>query len=185
MKQHTGEAWSTPLILCIKSVVRSTHTITYIAYYIKRRVLLFHKHRSNCLLSRYIIYIFVATRTDTAHSQERILLPIYSYLSSLFNWCWAPFHKRFFHRNSNSMEISFHSHHYYNTVIATNFEHGTTAVLSWHVQTFWRSYGQQRNYSKAKFSSYLNCVSETGPRAIIQPFERRWRTPKNMTQYIW
>ena len=34
------------------------------------------------------------------------------------------------------MEISFHSHLDSNTVIATKFLHGTTAVLSWHVQKF-------------------------------------------------
>ena len=44
----------------------------------------------------------------------------------------APFHWRFFHRNSNSMEISFHSHLDSNTVIATKF----CTWLSWHVQKF-------------------------------------------------
>ena len=34
------------------------------------------------------------------------------------------------------MEILFHSHLDSNTVIATNFVQGTTAVLSWHVQKF-------------------------------------------------
>ena len=34
------------------------------------------------------------------------------------------------------MEISFHSHLDSNTVIATKFVHGTTAVLLWHVQNF-------------------------------------------------
>ena len=47
-----------------------------------------------------------------------------------------------------------------------NFVHDT-AVLSWHVKKLLRSDGQQRNYSKAKFPSNLNCgqkiVSETGP----------------------
>ena len=54
----------------------------------------------------------------------------------------------FFRRISNSMEISFHSHFESNRVIAT-------------------SDGQQRKYSKAKFSLNLNCgqkiVSKTGP----------------------
>ena len=36
-------------------------------------------------------------------------------------WSWAPFHERLFHRNSNSMEISLHSHLNSNPVIATNF----------------------------------------------------------------
>ena len=39
-----------------------------------------------------------------------------------------------FHRNSNSMESSFHLDPI--TVIATNIAHDTTAVLSWHVQKF-------------------------------------------------
>ena len=38
-----------------------------------------------------------------------------------------------------------------------NFVHGTTAVLSWHVQNLLRSDGQQRSDDKAKFPSYLNC----------------------------
>ena len=46
------------------------------------------------------------------------------------DYSWAPFHWRFLHRNSNSMEISFRSHLDSNTVVATNFGHGTTAVLS-------------------------------------------------------
>ena len=41
-----------------------------------------------------------------------------------------------FHRYSNSMEISFHSHLNFNRVIATFCFHGTTAALSWHVQQF-------------------------------------------------
>ena len=48
-----------------------------------------------------------------------------------------------------------------------NFVHGTTALLSWHVQN-WSWYdGQQWHYSKVKFPSNLNyeqkIVSETGP----------------------
>ena len=47
------------------------------------------------------------------------------------------------------------------------FVHGTTAVLSWHVQNLLQSNGQQQSYGKAKFPSNLNCgqknVSETGP----------------------
>ena len=42
----------------------------------------------------------------------------------------------FFYHNSNSIEISFHSYLDCNAVIATNNLHGTTAVLSWYVQTF-------------------------------------------------
>ena len=38
---------------------------------------------------------------------------------------WAPFHLGFFHRNSNSMEILFHSHLDSNTVIATT-------LCTWH-----------------------------------------------------
>ena len=38
-----------------------------------------------------------------------------------------------------------------------NFVHGTTAVLSLHVQKLLRPDGQQRNSSKAKFGSNLNC----------------------------
>ena len=37
------------------------------------------------------------------------------------------------------------------------FVHGKPAVLSWHVQKFVRSDGQQRNHSKVKFPSNLNC----------------------------
>ena len=81
---------------------------------------------------------------------------------------WAPFHERFFHRNSNSMEISFYCHYDSNTAIATKF-------CTWHdscagvacAKKLLRSWGQQRNYSKVKFPSNLNCrqktVSETGP----------------------
>ena len=44
----------------------------------------------------------------------------------------APFHWRIFHRNSNSMEISFHSHLDSNTVIATKFctWHDSCAVVA-------------------------------------------------------
>ena len=49
----------------------------------------------------------------------------------------ATFHWRFFHRNSNSMKISFHSHLDSNTVIATKFcTWHDSCVLSWHVQKF-------------------------------------------------
>ena len=64
------------------------------------------------------------------------------------------------------MEILFHSHLDSNTVI-------TTIFCTWHdscrgmCKNLLRSDGQQRNYSKAKFPSNLNCgqkiVSETGP----------------------
>ena len=45
---------------------------------------------------------------------------------------WGPFHWRFFHRNSNSMEISFHSQLDSNTVIATKFctWHDSCAVVA-------------------------------------------------------
>ena len=45
---------------------------------------------------------------------------------------WAPFHKRFFHRNSNSMEIIFHSLLGSNTLIATKFctWHNSCAVVA-------------------------------------------------------
>ena len=45
---------------------------------------------------------------------------------------WAPFHKRLFHRNSNSTEISFHSHLDSNSVIATKFctWHDSCAVVA-------------------------------------------------------
>ena len=45
---------------------------------------------------------------------------------------WAPYHKRLFHRNSNSTEISFHSHLDSNSVIATKFctWHDSCAVVA-------------------------------------------------------
>ena len=47
-------------------------------------------------------------------------------------WTRAPFHYRFFHRNSNSMEISFHSHLDSKIVIATKFctWHDSCAVVA-------------------------------------------------------
>ena len=53
-------------------------------FYLKHRVLLFHKHRSNCLLSRYIKYIFVATRADRAHHYNDVIMgAIASQITSL------------------------------------------------------------------------------------------------------
>ena len=71
----------------------------------------------------------------TSYHDYRIdyMFESYMYLSGK-GWIveWAPFHKRFFHRNSNSMEISFHSHLDSNTVIATKFctWHGSCAVVA-------------------------------------------------------
>ena len=65
---------------------------------------------------------------------------------------------RFFHRNSNTGEILFHSHLDSNTMIATKF-------CTWHdssacrvmCKKLLRYDGQQRNNTKAKFPSNLNC----------------------------
>ena len=79
------------------------------------------------------------------------------------NQSQGPFSLRVCHRNSNSMEISFHSHLDSNKKIATKF-------CTWHdsmCKKLWRFGDQQWNYSKAKFQSNLNCeqkiVNETGP----------------------
>ena len=93
----------------------------------------------------------------------------------------TPLHERVFHRNSNSMENSFHSHLDSDTVIATKFctWHDSCAVVSLccggMCKNLLRSDGQQRNYGKAKFPSNLNCdlknASETGPWIT---WELRW-----------
>ena len=71
---------------------------------------------------------------------------------------WGPFHERFFHRNSNSIEISFCSHLNCNEVIATKFAYGTTAMLSWHVQNFsWRYDTKQWSYTNSDFHRIFNC----------------------------
>ena len=88
----------------------------------------------------------------------------------------GPFHKRFFRRNSNSIEISFNSPFDFKILIQWSlqtFVPGTTAVLSCMCKNAWRSDGGQRNHDKAKFPSNLNfvsdlkIVSETGPRPPI------------------
>ena len=88
----------------------------------------------------------------------------------MWNISWDQFHYWVFHRNSNSMEISFHSHLDSDTVITTKFctWHDSCAVVAC-AKSCCDLYGQQRTYGKATFPSNLNCgqktVSETGPRA--------------------
>ena len=48
----------------------------------------------------------------------------------------GPFHERFCHRNSNSMEISFCAFQFVLNWSLQNFAYATIAVLSWHVQFF-------------------------------------------------
>ena len=82
-----------------------------------------------------------------------------------FNWS-------FFHRNSNSMEILFHSHLDANTVIAKNILYMARQLFCCGMcKNLLQSDGQQWNYSKAKFPSNFNCgqkiISETGPRFML------------------
>ena len=64
----------------------------------------------------------------------------------------------FRHRNSNSMEISFHTHLYCNTVIATKFLYmARQPCCRGMCKNLLRCDCQQRNYSKGKFPSNLNC----------------------------
>ena len=76
--------------------------------------------------------------------------------------------ERFFHRNSNSIEILFHSH-----LDSKYSNRNKILYMAWQLccrgmcKKFLRSNGQQRNYSMANFPLNLNCgqkiVSETGP----------------------
>ena len=47
----------------------------------------------------------------------------------------GPLSQTVFHRNSNSMEISYHFHLDSDIMIATICIHGTAAMLSWYAQT--------------------------------------------------
>ena len=67
------------------------------------------------------------------------------------------------------MEISFHLHLDFDTVIAKKLVHGTTLVLSCGMyKNVLRSDGQQQNYNKEKFPTNSNyrqkIVTETGLR---------------------
>ena len=88
----------------------------------------------------------------------------------------------FFHRNSNSMEILFHSHLDFNTVIATKFCTCHDSCCRGMCKYLLRSDGQRRSYGKANFPSNFNCeqktVSETGPRTSTHYTVRR-RTKKS------
>ena len=78
----------------------------------------------------------------------------------------VPYHLGVFHRNSNSMEISFHSHLDSNTVIATKFctWHDSCAVVAC-AKKLLRSDGQQRNYGKAKF---LHRIWIAGKKTLVK-----------------
>ena len=71
-----------------------------------------------------------------------------------------------FHRNSNSMEISFHSHLDSDIVIATLYIHGTAAMLSWYAQTYaakwWPATELQACGVSIQFELRAKIISETG-----------------------
>ena len=88
-------------------------------------------------LSRYFIQHegrTMVTQVNYVVHAMIILTKIY-HVRSLTNWplCYRdPFHKRFFHHNSNSMEISFSSNSVTDDYIATKFGtcHDSPAVVS-------------------------------------------------------
>ena len=100
-------------------------------------LLLYFTFFTRCMLLCSIInrglfpHIKTLLMPDTEHSGFEGWYDAYQGISR------ATFHWRFFHRNSNSMKISFHSHLDSNTVIATKFcTWHDSCVLSWHVQKF-------------------------------------------------
>ena len=78
-------------------------------------------------------------------------------------WVQGPFHKRYFHCNSNSMKISFCSHLLPNKVIATKFcIYVTTAMPLWYVAILWPLIELQQCKCLVEFQLWAKVVSETG-----------------------
>ena len=78
------------------------------------------------LITSYFSWLVIKSNiyswlTKASALLNRTVLHILAWWFHMATSIWAPFLKRFFHCNSNSMEISFHSHHDYDTMIATNF----------------------------------------------------------------
>ena len=98
----------------------------------------------------------------------------------LLRWCRSesvdlgPVSLTFFHRNSNSMEISFHSHVNSNTMITTKFctWHDSCAVVAC-AKNCCDLMASNRITARWSFVSNLNCgqkiVSETGPWSAVCP----------------
>ena len=99
---------------------------------------------SDSIMRACKIYINIYIHKVDLENQVLVrMLPCKTHTCFIIGWLWLAFAflgpislTVFFHRNSNPMEISFYSHLDSNTVIATIFLHGTTAVLSWLVQKF-------------------------------------------------
>ena len=118
-------------------------------------------------------YHILSFQQYTCDQQKTLLLPqttTWTNVDLTKEVSRAPFHKSFFRRNSNSMEISFHTHLDFNIVVATKFctWHNSCAVVACAkmVAIWWPATKSQQG----KFPSNLNCgqkvVSETGPYTI-------------------
>ena len=104
-------------------------------------------------------------------------------LTSCYTWPSGPFHERFFHRDWNSMEISFRSHLSVVKWSLRNVAHGTTAVLSWHVQNFWNvtihHHGVTLEPIFIYFEIRLENCSWNGPQHIVVLHYRTVAIPRH------
>ena len=102
----------------------------------------------------------------------------------------GPFPEWFFHRSSNSMEISFSVTPLYGITPLQTFAHATAAQLSCHMQTFMkRLFYDSLHDIRMKFPSNLNydgkMFRETGPWSTdgslewMESWMHNWQLPEN------